>query len=236
MGHRASALLGFALVCGVVTTAPRVAAQDVTDAMRRRIVFEVWAGMARGSPRWGVLGETPALDFAAFGLRFSRRIGDADGRMSPSRWTELHTDLVPLARMSPPYISLGPNAPQCRRGQLCVRRSTPEGSVLAVGAATGAGIAPLGITTRFRHDTRLSPSFGATGGALWFDRKVPTTAGSRFNFTAALEAGLRFGPPDQPAITLAYRFHHISNAGTARENPGLASHLIAFGIRTGSGG
>ena len=34
----------------------------------------------------------------------------------------------------------------------------------------------------------------------------------------------------EPGITVSYRFHHLSNASTAGENPGLASHLVSIGI------
>jgi hypothetical protein len=32
-------------------------------------------------------------------------------------------------------------------------------------------------------------------------------------------------------LTATYRFHHLSNAGTARENIALASQLFSLGVR-----
>jgi hypothetical protein len=174
------------------------------------------------------------------GLRFSRELGASDrgpGSASatavPSRVTEWHFDLVPLAMLSTPYRSLRGTGVRCPRRALCVAPLSADAALFPSGSAYGFGVNPLGITTRFRNDRRLSPSLGMAVGGILFDRQVPTTGASEANFTAALEAGLRIGGPAERSVAIAYRFHHISNGGTAAENPGVASHLVTLVWRYG---
>jgi hypothetical protein len=192
--------------------------------------MEIWGGLAQGSPQLGILGETPNMNFAVVALRISRPLT----RLSTAtRSTMVHIDIIPFALLSPPYTSLtGTNDPDCRADALCLEPATNAPGLFPNGSAVGMGVTPLGITMHFRQDRALSPSIGVTGGALLFDRAAPTTAGAHFNYTAAVEAGLRIGRPDRTGLVLTYRFHHISNAGMARENPGVASHLLTLGLRS----
>lgn len=192
--------------------------------------LEAWGGISHRSPQWGVLGETPGMSFGLIALRHSRVAGaaPAPGELPTWEWT---VDLIPLALMSPPLISLRGTGVPCVNAVLCVE--VPPGATgerFPPGSAYGFGIAPLGVVRRFARERLVSPFVAVTGGALIFDRHAPTTKAARFNFTASAELGLRLGPPDESAFTLSYRFHHISNAGTAGENPGLASHLITLGL------
>lgn len=229
--HRAifsSALIG-ALVSTLTFASPSAHAQEVRHLTPVR-ELELWGGLAQGSPQLGVLGETPNMNLALVALRIARPVPKLSSR---TRSTMVHLDIIPFALLSPPYTSLtGTNDPDCRPGALCLEPSTNAPGLFPNGSAVGVGITPLGMTTHFRQDKTLSPSFGVTGGALLFDRAAPTTAGARFNFTAAVEAGVRIGPPDRTGIVVTYRFHHISNASMARENPGVASHLLTLGLRS----
>jgi hypothetical protein len=220
------------LLVGLATAAPTLDAQEMRT-LERRPEMEIWGGLAQGSPQLGILGETPGMNVAMVGLRIARPLSRVE-HIADSRRTLIHLDIIPFALMSPPYVSLAPDeADDCSPGSLCLQPGTSAPGLFPNGSAIGIGMAPLGITTQFRRDRRLSPSFGLTGGALVFDRPVPTTRGTQFNFTAAIEVGLRVGLPERSGFILTYRFHHISNAGTARENPGVASHLFTFGLGSG---
>jgi len=202
-------------------------------ALERRLEVELWGGLAQGSPQWGVLGETPGMNVALVGLRLARPVTVENGSQK-SRLTTVHFDIIPLALISTPYTSLhGTAAANCDPGVLCLQPGTNDPGLFPNGSAVGVGVAPLGVTTHFRRARRISPSLGITGGALLLDRRVPTSRGSAFNLTATLESGLRLGDPDRTGVVLAYRFHHISNASFARENPGVASHMLSVGLRSG---
>ncbi len=201
-----------------------------TTSRAQRGGLEAWGGLANRSPQWGILGETPGMNFGVIALRYSQAFGAAPvaGQLPAWEWT---FDVIPLALMSPPLISLRGTGVPCESAVLCVEvPSIASTERFPPGSAFGFGVAPLGVVRRFARDRRASPFVAVNGGALVFDRRVPTTKASRFNFTASAELGLRIGPPDESALTVSYRFHHISNAGTAGENPGLASHLITLGL------
>lgn len=223
------ATLLIALVLFGPTVVGALGAQEMRAARPMRQV-EFWGGLAHHSPRWGVLGDTPDMSLAIFAIRIERPLRGPTVVGSTQR-TMIHMDFIPLALMSPAYESLGQlGGSGCEIEDLCVGR--PDGSGLfSSGAAAAVGLNPLGITTHFRQRSYFSPSIGVTGGVLLFDRATPTTASSHFNFTAAVEVGLRIGPPERAGIVLAYRLHHISNAGLAHENPAVASHLLTIGLR-----
>ncbi len=208
-------------------SAPLLHAQDSTTVTPARH-FELWAGVAQNSPQWGELGEAPGMNLAVVALRLSRPIG----RQSASRQMTYHMDLVPIAVISPSYESArGTPGVTCRPDALCVFPRELEPGLFPRGSVLGVGATPLGLTTLFRANRAVSPSVGVTGGALYFERPTPTTRAGRFNFTAAIELGLLFRRPDGRAFALTYRLHHISNAQTAAENPGVASHLLTLGLR-----
>lgn len=216
------------LVLGALCVARGI---DAQSAVRQAGAFELWAGLSNESPQWGILGETPGMRFGMLALRWTRALGaPVEANVLPA--TEWTVDLIPLARMSPPLTSLTGSGLSCPRASLCVAPQDPadQQGYFPPGSPLAVGIAPLGVTRRFFRMSRASPFVGVNGGMLVFTERVPTSRASRANFTASAEIGVRFGPPAEPAITLSYRFHHISNAGVVTENPGLASHLIAVGL------
>jgi len=208
--------------------APPVAPSEAMPFHRGAL--EVWGGVAQASPQWGQLGEAPDVRLGLVALRWTRALGaPPPGELPALEWT---IDLIPFARISPSLISLRGTGQVCATATLCVLRSPIDSrtSLFPPGSPIGFGISPLGVTRRYNRETGLSPFVGLTGGVLWFDRPVPTTQAATFNFTASAEFGVRLGPPNEPGITLSYRFHHLSNAGTAGENPGVASHVISIGL------
>lgn len=210
-----------------LATAAPVRAQDSTHTPPVRD-FELWAGVAQDSPRLGALGETPGMNLALIALRFSRPMGSG----SSARRTTYHVDIVPVAIISPSYESArASSGADCRPDALCVIAREQGSGFFPGGSILGVGISPLGLTTHFRRDRAVSPALGLTGGAMYFDAPTPTTRAGRANFTASLELGLHFNRPEGHAYLLTYRLHHISNARTAPENPGVASHLFTFGLR-----
>ena len=226
-----SPALAFALALCLSAASVHAQAPDSAVIAPRRGEWELWGGIGGRSRQWGVLGETPNMRLGLVALRWTRPIGAraAAGELRALAW---NSDLVPFAMLSPPLVSLRGSGVPCGKAALCVlppESSAGEG-LFPSDAPFGFGFSPIGLTRRFHRAGRISPWLGITGGALFFSERVPTTQAARFNFTASGELGLRFGSSSEPGITLAYRFHHISNAGTAGENPGVASHLITVGV------
>jgi hypothetical protein len=197
--------------------------------------FELWGGMARNSPTLGVLGKAGGMNLGLLGLRFAWKLG-GEGAGRWARNSEFHVDVIPVAMMSPPWVSRRGTGWDCPANAICVKPRDPQESLFPDGSSRGSGINPAGVTTRLWSRHRVSATIGVTAGALRFDRPVPTTAGSRFNFTAALEAGLRIGAARGTSLSVSYRFHHVSSAGLAIENPGVASHIIGASLRLAPAG
>lgn len=204
---------------------------DVPNAAGGRVAgerrgIELWAGLARRSPTMGVLGDTPGMDLALTAVRWSRRL-----RTGRRLAVDQVVEVVPLALLSPPLVTAAPMGGErvCTPGAACPFQGGGRG--FPPGRAVGAGLAPLGIAAVLRPTRRVQPVLSVTGGALWFDRRVPTTAASRFNFTAAAEAGVRLIDVRGRGAVVTYRFHHLSNAGTAPANPAVASHVLSVGVR-----
>jgi hypothetical protein len=225
-------LCALAAVLLVAGGAAASAAQEMRSVTPTR-QLEFWGGVAHNSPEWGVLGDTPGMSLAMFGVRFARPVGRAPAFVGDTRATFLHLDLLPIVLMSRPYLSAWDReAAGCEKSYPCYADPRDDVRLFSPDAAMGIGANPIGITTFFRRNGRLSPSVGATGGFLYFSRPVPTSSSASFNFTAALEVGLRIGRSEEAGVSLVYRLHHISNAGTARENPAVASHLLTVVART----
>jgi hypothetical protein len=213
-----------AVIAAPLVAHAQLAPQDtsVEDRAGARTT-EIWAGFSNRSPKLGVLGNRPGMSFALGAARISHRI-----KTRPGYALDYTLDFIPLALASPPFDfpeAHVPNPSPEECGFRNVGCRFPEGS------AHGAGISPLGITAVYRRDRALQFRLGATGGALWFDRKVPTVISSRFNFTATLEAGAQLVNRNGAGVLLVYRFHHLSNAGTAYDNSALASNVISLGAR-----
>jgi hypothetical protein len=188
--------------------------------------FEVWVGRGTHSPDWGFLGGTPHVNLALMAMRWTTPLGTPGGVAM-----EYTIDVVPAALLSPPL----PTQPGMRSpsGVCDVRgcRLFALDGTFPAGSAFGVGVSPIGLTWVFRRDSRIQPTLATTGGVLWADRPVPTLNATRFNFTATAEAGVRVEVSSTTELTLSYRFHHLSNAGTGRENYALASQLLSIGVR-----
>ena len=90
----------------------------------------------------------------------------------------------------------------------------------------GGGFSPIGLQVNFRDGKRLQPVLDSNGGALWFTRKVLSPEASRFNFTIHVGFGLQMFVSRARAVTLGYRYHHLSNANITNRNPGTDSHMV----------
>ena len=78
-------------------------------------------------------------------------------------------------------------------------------------------------------EKRLYPYVFAGGGVLYVDLELPSM-GSRINFSYQGGTGIQYIIRNGLAVTAEYRYHHISNAGTAEPNEPLNSSKILFGI------
>jgi hypothetical protein len=96
--------------------------------------------------------------------------------------------------------------------------------------AYGVGGSPIGAQVNFVHYRHVEPFLTSGGGFLYFNHRMFGTT-QQFNFTAQLGGGVQlFTSSRRTAIDLGYKYHHISNANLANQNPGLDSHMLFVGL------
>ncbi|HEV8382957.1 MAG TPA: acyloxyacyl hydrolase [Gemmatimonadales bacterium] len=96
------------------------------------------------------------------------------------------------------------------------------------GPDVGAGLAPVGLRLGFQLGPRATAFAEASGGGVAFARAMPEPEARSLNFLVTAGGGLRLG--QRRTYIVGYRFTHLSNANTARENPGFNAHVFYFGI------
>jgi lipid A 3-O-deacylase len=82
---------------------------------------------------------------------------------------------------------------------------------------------------RFTSLNRFVPYVLAGGGPLFVDLGLPTM-GTKLCFSYQGGTGLQYLVGKNAALSLEYRYHHISNAGTAEPNEPINSSKILVGI------
>lgn len=88
-----------------------------------------------------------------------------------------------------------------------------------------------GAAANIRYNwLRLDPVFwfieGGIGiGGIDYDTDQP----DGFNFIVQAGTGFHWRLSERWALTTQLRFHHFSNAGTRRENPGVNTHMLLVG-------
>ena len=217
------------LILGALIAPLVVRGQSPIDSSADRLgmrATELWAGYSARSSKWGVLGNRPGLSFGVAAGRLAYRI-----KSTPRYALDYTIDFVPVALSSPPlaYIDEQGNPQAAPPPGEC--KVSVFGCRFPNGSAYGTGVSPFGVTAVYRRAHAFQPRIGITGGALLFDRKVPTVISTEFNFTATLEAGAQWLTKKGDGVLLVYRFHHLSNAGMGNDNSALASHVISLGAR-----
>jgi opacity protein-like surface antigen len=82
---------------------------------------------------------------------------------------------------------------------------------------------------RFTSLDRFVPYVLAGGGPLFVDLGLPTM-GTKLCFSYQGGTGLQYLINKDTALSLEYRYHHISNAGTATPNEPINSNKLLLGI------
>jgi hypothetical protein len=187
-----------------VFAAPRPAAGGQPTSDYRLVPgmneFGLWGG---GSPdSFDFIGTVENRELLLFGLRYGRVLG---------AWEfvslEYTLDIIPAAVVFEPD--------SVRRGSSTIY---------------GAGLSPLGFKLNIGQESWIKPFLAAAVGFLYFEKDIPVPRSSRFNFTPELGLGVQFFLAPKRALTLGYKWHHMSNANTGRSNPGMDSHVFYAGF------
>jgi hypothetical protein len=210
------ALAGFLL--GSVPLAAQTTDRDEAGKLPRWTVTP-YAGVARHSLVGTHLGVTPDRDHLFFGLHATLNFW-----RTPRGAFGYAPELVPLLLITnnPTYRVL----------------STPGGFRLMIenGRAPVAGFAcsPIGFEGQLRTGARWRAYAAGAAGAVWFTRDVPAAYSSRFNYTFEVGGGVLWQYQERHALRLGYKFHHLSNAYRAPQNPGIDGAVLLAGFERSS--
>ena len=147
-------------------------------------------------------------------VRYRRRLND--GKNVAIAYT---IDLLPLI-----VIAASPSPPPCVHA--CLAGGVPV--VDGVNHIAGIGLAPLGVEAVWPGRKRTQIVGGTTFGVATFNRAVPVEEARKLNVTVTVSGGVRRDFGSVGVLTVGYKFHHLSNAGTAW-NPGLDTSVWYVG-------
>lgn len=94
----------------------------------------------------------------------------------------------------------------------------------------GIGFSPLGFSFQKALTPRFTLWAETAGGLALVGHNFPTDKGRKLNFTFELSPALIFKLNKPLALAAGYKFHHISNANTGRQNPGIDSNFLFLSL------
>ena len=90
----------------------------------------------------------------------------------------------------------------------------------------GEAMSPVGFQWNFLPRNKAQPFFIGHGSYMYTTKPIPLVQAGSFNFTFDLGAGVELYRSRTQSIRAEYRFHHISNHGTAIDNPGIDNGVV----------
>jgi hypothetical protein len=223
-----AAVIAMAIIAGVSPTKAQTTSPAGADSagdglptlvLRAPSIYGAWAAVAHHSGFHTRTGAPGYRNFYLSGFRFGWAIGgdDPSGVVSGVYFI----DVIPAA-MSTDMPDYNWNS-RCRPDTLCPGAAPISHNVY------GFGITPLGWAVAVgRGPARLTME--ASAGGLWFTRRIPDPAATRFNFTASAGPTLELRMTPSQSLRIGYLWHHTSNGGTGKVNPGLNSGILAAGL------
>jgi hypothetical protein len=99
-------------------------------------------------------------------------------------------------------------------------------------AVYGFAITPLGFTAEFGRRHRVYPYLQTNEGIIASSEPVPinVTGATGLNFLIDLGGGVRIKTSERRAVSVGYKFLHISNGFTSSVNPGLDNNVFYVGF------
>jgi lipid A 3-O-deacylase PagL len=173
--------------------------------------YTIWGGGSFHSST--LVGKVEDARLRTVGLRYARIVKVWDKTI-----LKYTLDAVPVVVLSFPRIELARTGP----GDFVAKQERPS--------IYGAGLAPLGVQLNFRSHQLVQPFFEASGGFAYMTEPVPDSLGKQFNFTLDLRGGVQIFTGPHRAVTLGYRYHHLSNGYRGQVNPGFDTNVFYVGF------
>lgn len=90
----------------------------------------------------------------------------------------------------------------------------------------GTAFSPIGFQWNFLPRHKIQPVLTGHGGFMYSSQPIPVAQAGSFNFTFDFGAGVEVYRTKTRSVRAEYRYHHLSNAYTAVQNPGIDSGLF----------
>lgn len=163
--------------------------------------------------------DTAGRKFGMLNIQFARTIG-TKGPVTYQYFFEFTPLVVALNNevRNPRFVSntLTPSEPET------IRKT-----------AYGAGFQPANFRFLFRPNKRIKPFAQVGAGMMFFNQNMPVPESTNYNFTGDFGGGLHIMTNNEPnnrrALTLGYRYFHISNFNTSAFNPGYNASTFYIG-------
>lgn len=94
----------------------------------------------------------------------------------------------------------------------------------------GSGLSPVGIELDARPLSRFQPYFRGNGGFIYFSDRVLSAQGSQFMYTIGPDVGFNIYRHKRQAVSVGWRYTHLSNANISMHNPGTDANVFYVGI------
>lgn len=178
----------------------QITTADNTEPDIDQFHFSFWGGYSFNSIRF--LGKTPDSQTTILGIGIKKKLKDySDGKS-----LYYSADVIPYLQYDYP-----------KRDEAGKRTEV-----------SGFGVSPVGFFISKPFSDNIFPFIQATGGLIYMEQMFPTDLARRLNYTFDVTIGASLQFMRQNAFTVGYKFHHISNAQTGYENPGLDSNFLFF--------
>lgn len=94
----------------------------------------------------------------------------------------------------------------------------------------GSGLSPVGFRANFYPDSKVQPFLSTDGGFIYFTDRVLSPQGSQFMYTIDFGGGLQIFRKQRQAVTIGYRYQHLSNANISLHNPGTDTNVFYVAV------
>ena len=231
------------LVCALAAYA--AAAQDARGLYERKNAFGFFMAYSNDSSHM-VLGDAERRKLLEFGGVYNRRL-----LAGPRVNWQYSAEVMPIALESDPMTeeiveqtspkkatftlkNLDPLV-QCGVFREPYQETDPAGVVYSGTDlffchgrrwTIGQAMSPVGFQWNFRPRRHLQPFLIGHGGYLFSTKAIPTVYSGAFNFTFDFGFGVEWFQTAARSLRLDWRIHHISNHGTAFENPGIDNGVL----------
>jgi hypothetical protein len=94
----------------------------------------------------------------------------------------------------------------------------------------GSGLSPVGFQSDFFPSKRVQPFLSTDGGFIYFMDRDLTPQGSQFMYTVDFGTGINIFRKERQAVSIGYRYQHLSNANISQHNPGMDANTFYVSV------